>query len=170
MYIFANKCRRLSPVILSIFRQIDFSLIKPSREGISQINNKKMKFFRIVSLLFIIMSLAQGQTNEDRELYYNISMPIFIKLLYLVVCSLEPVPVGLCDNWIVGYTYSEIRNRCVIYEARGCEVRGNYFTNRDEWDECKPASTFRTNPFSYYVERYFFQIRNLLKRLFNSNL
>ncbi|XP_037710388.1 uncharacterized protein LOC119547560 [Drosophila subpulchrella] len=112
-----------------------------------------MKFFRAVSSLLIITSLAQGKTYED------------------LVCSLEPRPVGLCVNRIVGYTYSELRNRCVIYEARGCDVRGNYFTNRDDCEvKCKPASTLTTSLFSYYVERYFFKIRNLLRRMFNSNL
>ncbi|XP_016956928.1 uncharacterized protein LOC108029244 [Drosophila biarmipes] len=112
-----------------------------------------MKFLTTVSLMLTIMGLAQGQANED------------------LVCLLEPVPVGLCDNRIVGYTYSEIRSRCLVYEARGCEVRGNYFANRDECEvKCKPASTFRNNPFSYFVERYFNNIRNLFRRLFNTDL
>nr|XP_016945964.1 uncharacterized protein LOC108021630 [Drosophila suzukii] len=98
------------------------------------------------------MNPAQGQTYED------------------LVCSLEPLPVGLCVNRIVGYTYSEVKNRCVIYESRGCEVRGKYFTNRDECEvKCKPASTLRINPFSYYVESYYWSFEpDISQILYNS--
>ncbi|KAH8353543.1 hypothetical protein KR084_011714, partial [Drosophila pseudotakahashii] len=84
-----------------------------------------------------------------------------------VRCALEPLPVGLCVNRIVGYTFSDTRNRCIIYEGSGCEVRGNFFASRDECEvKCRPPSSFRDNPFTFYLQRSFTEARNILNRLF----
>ncbi|XP_016982837.1 uncharacterized protein LOC108047241 [Drosophila rhopaloa] len=105
-----------------------------------------MKILPTLSLICVIMGLAQGQTD--------------------IICSTEPLPVGLCVDRIVGYTYSSIRNRCVNYEARTCEVRGNYFANRNDCEaKCKPVRAFRDAPFTFFVERAMAQARNLISRI-----
>ncbi|XP_017007153.1 uncharacterized protein [Drosophila takahashii] len=107
-----------------------------------------MKFLPTVSLMFIVMGFAQGQMD--------------------IRCALEPLPVGLCVNRIVGYTYSVTRTRCIVYESRGCEVRGNFFASRNECEaKCRPATSFRDNPFTFYLQRSLTEARNILGRLFN---
>ncbi|XP_017110688.1 uncharacterized protein LOC108134756 [Drosophila elegans] len=110
-----------------------------------------MKFLATLSLICVLMGLAQGQSD--------------------IICSLEALPVGTCVNRIVGYTYSRFRDRCTNYETRGCEVRGNYFANRDVCEaKCKRQLTFREAPFSFFVERAFNQARNILSRILNFSL
>ncbi|KQS24651.1 uncharacterized protein LOC26526222 [Drosophila erecta] len=105
-----------------------------------------MKFVALLSLMTIAIGLAQGQRD--------------------VKCFMEPLPQGFCSRQIVGYTYSRVRTSCVNYEALGCAVAGNFFTDKKVCEaRCKPVLTFRNNPFSYYVEGAFDQATKMLRRL-----
>ncbi|XP_032579190.1 uncharacterized protein LOC116801786 [Drosophila sechellia] len=105
-----------------------------------------MKFVILLSLMCIGIVYAQKQSE--------------------VKCFMDAIPVGECGSRIIGYTYSSVRTRCVNYETIGCEVIGNFFTNRNVCEaKCKPPISFRNNPFSYYVERAYDQGRDTLSRI-----
>ncbi|KMY87938.1 uncharacterized protein LOC27208683 [Drosophila simulans] len=105
-----------------------------------------MKFVILLSLMCIGIGYAQQQSE--------------------VKCFMDAIPVGECGSRIIGYTYSSVRTRCVNYETIGCEVIGNFFTDRKVCEaKCKPPISFRNNPFSYYVERAYDQARDTLSRI-----
>ncbi|KAH8369052.1 hypothetical protein KR200_010820, partial [Drosophila serrata] len=85
-----------------------------------------------------------------------------------VNCASEPLVIGPCQNRMSGYSYSEIRKRCVNFAARGCQIAGNFFFTRAECDaKCKPIETFAQAPFSFLLERIISQARDIFSAIFD---
>ncbi|KAH8333784.1 hypothetical protein KR059_003398, partial [Drosophila kikkawai] len=85
-----------------------------------------------------------------------------------VNCASEPLVIGPCENRMSGYSYSDLRKRCVNFSARGCDIAGNFFYSRAECEhKCKPIETFEEAPFSFFLERIRSQARNYFSQLFD---
>ncbi|KAH8262184.1 hypothetical protein KR038_008104, partial [Drosophila bunnanda] len=85
-----------------------------------------------------------------------------------VNCASEPLVIGPCQNRMVGYSYSDVRKRCVNFAARGCQIAGNFFYSRAECEhKCKPNVTFEQAPFSFLLERILSTAHNFFSALFD---
>ncbi|KAH8241121.1 hypothetical protein KR026_012433, partial [Drosophila bipectinata] len=86
-------------------------------------------------------------------------------------CRLEPLLVGDCQNGFVGYTYSNIRNRCVNFSGRGCSIAGNFFKSRSQCEDlCKEFNSLKEAPFTYFIDRIGERVRDMISKLTNWRL